>query len=99
MKKVLIGCFLLFSVVLAQALPVLYDPRIKSPKPNFSLEETQQVNKDLVYLEKNAWSKELKKRTDSCGALPSAKDLIGRALGSFLQTKTKEILYGFGHSS
>ena len=82
LKKVLTGCFLLLvSVALAQSLPVLYDPRIKSSKPSLNLEETRQIDKDLVYLEKNAWSKELKKRTDSCGALPSAKDLIGRALG------------------
>jgi hypothetical protein len=92
-KLSLLGFLLAFvSVASAQQLPVLFDPRIKTPKPQFSTQETRQIDKDMAVLVKNSESRDIKKNVKDCG-VPGSKDLMGRASGSFLQAQTKEVLF------
>jgi hypothetical protein len=92
-KLSLLGILLtLVSVASAQQLPVLFDPRIKTPKPQFTTQETRQIDKDMAMLVKNSESRDIKKNVKDCG-VPGSKDLMGRASGSFLQAQTKEVLF------
>jgi hypothetical protein len=92
-KVCLLGFLLpLVSVASAQQLPVLFDPRIKTPKPQFTTQETRQIDQDMAMLVKNSVSRDFKKSIKDCG-VPTPKDLMGRASGSFLQAQAKEVLF------